>query len=450
MINYYNRGIIMKYVIWGAGYRGRFLSQILGEQRIAAFIDSDSEKIGSSCCGKPIISYEIYKEKYQHCVVIIAITYQDRVAQFLEKDGVFYFGIEDCPPEYMGYGWRVASKYFKSPKLDVPDDTAVYGLTLFGVLVYEWLMGKGCKNIALIPHDGVTQESIRKFSSYFPHICIKNLDDISKENLLAAYWDSSISAFKPKQHIQDIFDWTKYISEYRNERITKMRDRHKGERCFIVATGPSLRYSDLELLQEHGEFCISMNAIFRCFEHTTWRPDQYVIVDVDAIGMWADILPKLDVREKFIADSQVHFDYDTLGEDCFIYHSISGGDVHKNSYFSEDFSEKAYNWGTVTGTCIQLAVYEGFTEIYLLGVDFLYKAGQVNHFATTEETEDNFDDKRMEFIQGTLSKSYHGYQVAKSYTDSHNIKIYNATRGGELDVFERADFDALMHVAADN
>lgn len=36
------------------------------------------------------------------------------------------------------------------------------------------------------------------------------------------------------------------------------------------------------------------------------------------------------------------------------------------------------------------------------------------------------------------------FEKAKEYADGHGIKIYNATRGGKLEVFERVNFDALF------
>ena len=36
------------------------------------------------------------------------------------------------------------------------------------------------------------------------------------------------------------------------------------------------------------------------------------------------------------------------------------------------------------------------------------------------------------------------YEKAKLYADEHGIKIYNATRGGRLEVFERVDFDSVF------
>lgn len=35
------------------------------------------------------------------------------------------------------------------------------------------------------------------------------------------------------------------------------------------------------------------------------------------------------------------------------------------------------------------------------------------------------------------------YNSAKRYAEEHNIQIYNATRGGKLEVFERKHFDSI-------
>ena len=78
----------------------------------------------------------------------------------------------------------------------------------------------------------------------------------------------------------------------------------------------------------------------------------------------------------------------------------------------------------------------GFSEIYLLGVDCNYKIGSKNNHFIAEETEDNRDHGEDAMIKA--------YEYAKKYADAHDIKIYNATRGGMLEVFERVDFDNLF------
>ncbi len=41
-------------------------------------------------------------------------------------------------------------------------------------------------------------------------------------------------------------------------------------------------------------------------------------------------------------------------------------------------------------------------------------------------------------------KQLSGYKGAKQYADKNGIEIYNATRGGKLDVFPRVTLDGLF------
>ena len=47
-------------------------------------------------------------------------------------------------------------------------------------------------------------------------------------------------------------------------------------------------------------------------------------------------------------------------------------------------------------------------------------------------------------IDHSIASMLKGYQMCKNYADTHGIKIYNATRGGMLEIFERVDFDSLF------
>ena len=55
-----------------------------------------------------------------------------------------------------------------------------------------------------------------------------------------------------------------------------------------------------------------------------------------------------------------------------------------------------------------------------------------------------------EFLNGNdngtywVDNIYNAHVAAKKYADEHDIKIYNATRGGKLEVFPRVDFDSLF------
>jgi hypothetical protein len=60
-------------------------------------------------------------------------------------------------------------------------------------------------------------------------------------------------------------------------KIEEFQDIHKGERCFIVAGGPSLAELDLGLLANDVVF--SMNRVYRGFDWGLPRIDYYVLAD---------------------------------------------------------------------------------------------------------------------------------------------------------------------------
>lgn len=55
-----------------------------------------------------------------------------------------------------------------------------------------------------------------------------------------------------------------------------------------------------------------------------------------------------------------------------------------------------------------------------------------------------YNEKSSDNLNHYEDRMILAYESAKKYVDSHNISIYNATRGGMLEVFERVDFDSLF------
>jgi len=52
------------------------------------------------------------------------------------------------------------------------------------------------------------------------------------------------------------------------KRIQEFKGKYKGQRCFVVATGPSLTVEDLNTLHKNNEVVFSMNTIVKAFEKT--------------------------------------------------------------------------------------------------------------------------------------------------------------------------------------
>ena len=86
----------------------------------------------------------------------------------------------------------------------------------------------------------------------------------------------------------------------------------------------------------------------------------------------------------------------------------------------------------------------GFKEIYLIGVDCNYSPG--NSVITQESYFDPrlYNSKRA-YAAPEVDTNLQAYARAKEVCEHRGIKIYNATRGGKLEIFERADIDNVLN-----
>lgn len=436
---------MIQFVVWGAGGRGKIVAEILGTDRIVAFIDSDPKKAGGIFLDKPIIDFSCYKSNYDQYAILNSLVAAKTVTDILKKEAFFFFIYNECPPELMGYGWRYAQK--RKNIFDIPDKVAVYGHTLYSILVYEYLENAGHECIALIHNTPLSETESESFNRMFPFITVKELNDIEPDTTIL----QTVSGYDCEKEllertVKNIFDWKDHIPEYYNSKIAMLHNKYKEKRCFIVATGPSLKFEDLEKLNHNHEFCISLNEIFYCFDKTSWRPDQYAVVDVDSINFHDSDIRKMDVKEKFIADASMSFDYESLTDEFYVYHSIFTKNTLEQGLISDDFAKYVYNTGTITAVCLQLAMYEGFREIYLLGCDCSYFQTGLQHFCEPEDiVEKNCNTYgMMDSNLQTLYYHINAYEKIKDNAEHKGIKIYNATRGGYLEVFERVNFDELF------
>lgn len=216
----------------------------------------------------------------------------------------------------------------------------------------------------------------------------------------------------------------------------------KSGRCFIIGNGPSLSSSDLDKLV--GEDSFGTNEIHRIFSQTKWRPRYFVIIDRYSKSTPQEI-KNIERPIVFLSDYYWRFN-EVLRKDAICIHQHY--DLSEEKYrFSEDIERCFYSSPTVSYAAMQIAVYLGYTEIYLLGFDHNYsyefdKKGNVIH--TGKTSTHFFKDENEEEIIGNVRGMTKAYEAFRNYADTHGITVRNVTRGGKLEVFERADFDSLF------
>ena len=92
------------------------------------------------------------------------------------------------------------------------------------------------------------------------------------------------------------------IGARRNKILKELKDKYKGQRCFIIGNGPSLTVSDLESLKDEVTF--ASNRIFKIFDETDWRPDYYGVFD-ESVFCSDEIIEKInafDCKAKFFRE----------------------------------------------------------------------------------------------------------------------------------------------------
>lgn len=232
--------------------------------------------------------------------------------------------------------------------------------------------------------------------------------------------------------------------------LENFRSQYSGKRCFFIGNGPSLAAADLDVLHAHREITFAFNRIYNIFDQTEWRPTYYISQDEKMLAGCIDVVNDNQMGIKLIPiQMKWYFGLNVSGA---VYFNISHqeGEDPLDFKFSDEISCKIYNSGTVMYTAAQIAAYMGFAEIYLIGVDHHFRISQNlrGEVVVDDTVKDYFTDKYNEdkdklYIPNT-EKSTLTYIAMKHHCDSRGIRVYNATRGGKLEVFPRRDFDSLF------
>jgi hypothetical protein len=233
-------------------------------------------------------------------------------------------------------------------------------------------------------------------------------------------------------------------------KIRALRDKYKGrDRAFIIGNGPSLNETDLSSLRDEVTFCV--NGFFLKMPELDWTPTFYLVEDHLVAEDRADAINAFKGPTKLFP-AYLGYCLDK-GDDTIFYNHRPRVSYPHGFDFSTEADKITYTGCTVTFSCLQLAHYMGFREIYLIGVDASYaipddakesaeygtgvidmKSDDVNHFHP------DYFGKGFRWHDPQVNKMVEAYEEAERETQKLGRPIYNATIGGMLEVFERRNF----------
>lgn len=225
--------------------------------------------------------------------------------------------------------------------------------------------------------------------------------------------------------------------------------KHAGTPVFIVGNGPSLAIADLDALATLDVVTFAFNRIYLAFDETPFRPTYYMAEDPEVVRLNRDVIVTLDGPKLFPVDYAAEL---SLARDAIYYPYCWDDPTPAHPPFNAD--GRVVQWGgSVTYGALQAAALMGCSPIYLIGIDFtwsvpvahdadkpevLVSEGERNHFHP------DYRKPGETWYVPRIESQRLAYESARAWSQAHGVPIYNATRGGALEVFERRELDTVL------
>ncbi len=237
----------------------------------------------------------------------------------------------------------------------------------------------------------------------------------------------------------------------------ELKDRHVDSRCFVLGAGSSVQQQDIAKLE--GEFVISVSNTFVHPDFSCIKPRYHVLPPL------LKNHGHLHSEEKYVGWLQA-MEIATGDAEMFM-HIGDREMVERNGLFEERIThwvEYSDAWDedfdtpinlmcvppiwSVSELAVTVAVYLGFNQIYLVGIDHDWFNGvHVYFYDHAKEHVMRPDKSDLSFADSEFQMRRHAYIFKKyKYLYSMRKNIYNANLDPDhyLDVFPKVGYDALF------
>lgn len=223
--------------------------------------------------------------------------------------------------------------------------------------------------------------------------------------------------------------------------FSSFKNKHQNEKCFVILTGPSLTLEDVELLKNETTFAV--NSCIRLFPKTTWRPTYYVITDRLVYQSIGKELEESDLS------CPIFYSRNGLGTKIkkenalpfralYFHHFWNYMTRGKSTLgWSNDISKGVADAPSCVYAVMQIAYYMGFKEVYVIGADCNY-SGSNQHSSVANYT------PKVKISSNAGNHVLKAWRSIKKHLETKNMTVYNSTRGGMLELFERVPLEDAL------
>ena len=228
------------------------------------------------------------------------------------------------------------------------------------------------------------------------------------------------------------------------------RNKFKGQRCFILGNGPSLKELDLSRLKSEHTFVVNKFAYHP--DAKSLDPTFYLAIDWKlGAGIWGnEFLEKLEASAPnatcFMTPENASY-----CNDNGLLQSLDRSIVMPSLRFTNDDSAiddvcdmtRCFASGdNVTKAAIGIALYMGFKEIYLIGIDGNgLLLTQNSHFygqVDEHDTQEEFEQSLLSMFLGLRE-----FRTIKSLCDKQGVKLRHVNPSTIITAIEQETFENL-------
>jgi len=240
-----------------------------------------------------------------------------------------------------------------------------------------------------------------------------------------------------------------------------LKNKFSGKSCYVLGNAPSIEKHDLLRLKDQHVICCNNFFLHKDFKEI--KPDFYVIADADFLDLsdektsawWKQMIEKTsDTGLTYFLPIQV--------KDTFIHTELKDEKVHfldmclpfyDNCVSNFDIGHAINGVQNVLVLAIQLSIYMGFENVFLLGADhnWLSHYGEQRHFYKQDETDEiGSTGYSYHWWLKAVGEMFRQYEMLHKFARERGIRILNASEAGVLDVFPSIKFKDTFIYAEKN
>lgn len=339
---------------------------------------------------------------------------------------------------------------------------------IFGTGTYGELYGRYFEKEGII-FEGYIDNDVQKQGKYLHRRKILSLESIDIEKSCIFIATAIVTSVIIKKQLLEKGMNEDNIIEFNDESINDelffnligndvlrknihLKDMYKGKRGVVIGNGPSLTREVLSKIK--GEISFACNFAIKMVGINGWVPSWYVVNDFDySIDGLHSELTSVDgkyqtgilMNARCLIDESHKFDLNR--SDLWFYHT-KGRRNDEDYTISCDMMKPILDIATTIHTILQIMIYMGFKEIYMVGMDWKFpnvelEDGTIVHigdFAVHSEMQpQNFKGYSLKAPLGEK-----GFKMIREYAEQHDVKIYNLTPNSGLNIFEKRDIESIL------